>query len=404
MKPGQKIKHLLRHFHTMILARAAGVYCKNRPQTAQNRTLELVLLLSRPQDIDLYRDIYQQSLSLSTISVSFWATRRAVEDFPDTRKLLAKHKLNVDFTVEHRNLKEAIRRLRNVDALLNTVESSFAAHKVPHRLTKIANACGCLTFTLQHGFENLGLTYSEPEFGSRVTFAASRVLTWSRSADLPGHPAPETLQKCIAVGCPKVHLQQIEKSVTRPGEKLLVSVFEGLHVARFNAAYRDRFFADLQSAAEEFKELQFLLKPHPGIIKREAGHAAALRRLKNIEVIDPGDPQPQTCRSTPELLSRSLAVVTTPSTIALDAALTETPVAVTRYQQKISYYNLYYPLPLLDKAADWRRFLNEVLENREKSAENTAAFLSRVMLPGNAAERILETIFDQWHSASTGSR
>lgn len=284
------------------------------------------------------------------------------------------------------------------------MESSVASHKVPHRLVQIANAAGVLTYTMQHGFENVGLTYLDPELGPRVTFAAQRVLTWGPVASLPGKLAADTRRKCLGVGCPKIHLQHGEEMPVNTAGKPIVAVFEGLHAPRFDTAYRQHFFADLQQMAAEFPELRFILKPHPGIVVREAAHAAGLEEMAahGIEVIDPGDPE--NCRQwpTPQLLAAARGVVTTPSTIALDAAMTDTPVAVIRYGQEIPYYDLYRPLPLLDDQEDWRRFLRQVEQNPEIPGRQTAAFRQRVMMPGNAADRILDAVLAADRQASNG--
>ena len=96
--------------------------------------------------------------------------------------------------------------------------------------------------------------------------------------------------------------------------------------------------------------------------------------------------------STPTLLTNALAVVTTPSTIALDAAMAAAPVAVIRYGQDIPYYAYYEPLPLLDNARDWHDFLEAVQTKRAQLKKTSQSFLKRVSLPGNAAEHILNVV------------
>ncbi len=402
MKLKNKIKHRLRQIQTQMLVRRAGKDSGSCPPRRPEPGLRLVLLISRSHDIDLYLDIYRQALSLKTVKISFWITKRALEAFPATEKLISKHNFPIDFVIEHQNLKEALPRLRKVDALLNTVESSIAAHKIPHRLTKIAQARGCLTFTLQHAFENIGLTSFANNSDKQITFAARTILTWSAVASLPEKLPPETRQKCIAVGCPKIHLRKSSKAAAPPAEKPIIAIFEGIHADRFGKLYRQSFFADLQALADEFTQFHFILKLHPGVLKREPWQTDALAQLTGIDIIDPGKPQLRF--STPELLEKARAVITTPSTIALDAALAETPAAIIRYRQKSADYKLYTPLPLLDETADWRRFLELTRQELPQLQEKTKTFLNRVMLPGNAAGRILETILKQWHSAATADR
>lgn len=185
MKVHLSIKHTLRKLHAGFCIMAARIihYCQspgNQPATT-HEPRKLVLLISRPQDIDLFIDIYHHALKRPDIEVLFWATKRALTHFPATRKLLAKNKIQIICTLDHGNLFPAIFRLLQIDAFLNTVESTVASHKVPYITTLIANACGVHTYTMQHGFENVGLTYQDPDLGPQVHFAARNVLTWGLS-------------------------------------------------------------------------------------------------------------------------------------------------------------------------------------------------------------------------------
>ncbi len=398
MKNLPSLKHFPRKLYTAFCILAAriihGCRALSKKPAPGHRPLTLVLLISRPQDIDLFIDIYQQSLKKTEIEVLFWATKRALGHFPATRKLLDEKGIHTVFTVSHGNLVAAIPRLLKIDALLNTVESTVASHKVPSSITRIANACRVHTYTMQHGFENVGLTYQDLEQGADVHFAARNVLTWGPVKQLPGIVAPDTRRKCLAVGCPKAHLVHLEKPREMFVEKPIIAVFEGLHANRFDRRYLELFFADLQQMADTFPNLRFILKPHPGIIQRRKAHAEFLQAVKNIEVLDPANADINQW-STPTLLAQALAVVTTPSTIALDAALAATPVAVTRYRQKVPYYAYYEPLPIIDGADDWQNFLESALTERAHLQKLSHCFRERVCLPGNAAERILAVVSEQ---------
>jgi len=395
MKIPLSIKHSLRKLHAGFCIMAARIihYChflRNRPDPSQ-RPRKLVLLISRPQDIDLYIDIYHQACKRPDVRVFFWATKRALTHFPATKKLLAEKGIQVTFAIDHWNLLQAIFQLLEIDAFLNTVESTIASHKVPYIITMIANTCGVHTYTMQHGFENVGLTYQNPELGSQVHFAAQNVLTWGPVDRLPGIVAPETRRKCLAVGCPKIHLNTIEKHQERISESPIIAIFEGLHVERFDDDYMRNFFADIQHMAHMFTRLHFILKPHPGVIKRSDLHTDFLHSLQNIKVLDPAQTESHQW-STPTLLANALAVITTPSTIALDAAMTATPVAVIRYGQQIPYYSYYEPLPIIDTSKDWQDFIESAVEEPHRLRELSSSFLKRVRLPGNAADHILDVV------------
>ncbi len=395
MKVHLSIKHSLRKLHAGFCIIAARIihYCYslgNHPEPT-HRPLKLVLLISRPQDIDLFIDIYHHALKRSDIQIFFWATKRALTHFPATKKLLEEKGIQATFTIDHGRLIQTIFQLLEIDAFLNTVESTIASHKVPYIITTIANACGVCTYTMQHGFENVGLTYQDPALGPHVHFAAQNVLTWGPVDRLPGLVAPETRRKCLAVGCPKVHLNNIGKPQKIISKSPIIAIFEGLHVERFDNDYMRLFFADLQYMADTFPRLHFILKPHPGVIKRSNIHTNFLHSMQNIEVLDPAKTGSNQW-STPTLLANALAVITTPSTIALDAAMAATPVAVIRYGQQIPYYAYYEPLPIIDTTKDWNNFIESALKEPNRLKKSSNSFLKRVRLPGDAADNILDIV------------
>ena len=394
------IKHLLRKLNTWICILLAGLFRRRitsrRSRASLGRPLELVLLISRPQDIDLLIDVYKRSRTRDDISVSFWATERAVNRFHATREQLNLYQINVCFTLKHARLWRTIGKLRKIDALLTTVESTLAAHKVPYLLTRVANAAGVQTYTMQHGFENVGLTYSDGIYGPHIRFAAQTVLTWGPVENIPPAVSEETRRKCVAVGCPKIHLVTPSEPIINSGDRPIIALFEGLHANRFDDRYVTRFFKDLQHMVQRFSDLRFVLKPHPGALVRSPLHVQSLASLHGVEVLDPAHPE-SVRWSTPRLLAEALAAITTPSTIALDASLTKTPVAVVRYGQSIPYYENYKPLPFLDDTEDWQDFLNNILRDPTFMEPIRKAFLDRVMLPGDAANRILDVVVDKAH-------
>jgi len=396
------IKHLLRNLNAWICILRARLFrprnTGRRSQAAMSRPTKFVLLISRPQDIDLLIDVHKRARKRGDISVSFWATERAVSRFYATRKQLDALQIKVDFILNHAKLWRAIREIRKINAILTTVESTLAAHKVPYLLTKIANAAGVRTYTLQHGFENVGLTYWDGIYGPHIRFAAQTVLTWGPVENIPRAVSEETRRKCVAVGCPKIHLATESEPIKNSDDRPIIALFEGLHANRFDDRYITQFFKDLQNVVQRFSELRFMLKPHPGALVRSPLHAASLASLRGVEVLDPAHPS-SVKWSTPHLLAEAFAVITTPSTIALDASLAKTPVAVIRCGQTVPYYENYKPLPLLDETEDWQDFLNNILQDPNSMDTIRKAFLDRVMLPGDAANRILDLVVDKAYQA-----
>ena len=389
------VKHLLRKLNGLICILLAGLYrfakTALRPASYPQRPVKLALLISRPQDIDLLVDVYIKALDRQDVTAVFWATERAVNRFSGVLERLSDHHLAPHFILKHGSLLRAVAQLGRIDALLTTVESTLAAHKIPYLLTRVANAAGIQTFTLQHGFENVGLTYLDGTYGPHIRFAAQTVLTWGPVQNLPAAVSDETRRKCIAVGCPKPHLTIPSEEPRTAADLPMIAVFEGLHASRFDDQYTRQFFKDLQEMAQNYSGLHFILKPHPGALVRTRRHSESLDSLAGIEVLDPAHPESAQW-PTPRLIAHALAVITTPSTIALDAALAETPVAVIRYGQMIPYYAYYEPLPLIDTPADWEDFLNKVSLDPQLLEPPRKAFLDKVIIPGDAADRLLDVV------------
>ena len=113
--------------------------------------------------------------------------------------------------------------------------------------------------------------------------------------------------------------------------------------------------------------------------------------MQHMEVLDPGRPASAEWPS-PKLLAHAIVAITTPSTIALDAAMIGTPVAVVRYRQDNPYYAYYKPLPIIDEIHDWTDFLETAIHDYAKLKKSTNLFLNRVLLPGNAANRIFDIV------------
>lgn len=92
-----------------------------------------------------------------------------------------------------------------------------------------------------------------------------------------------------------------------------------------------------------------------------------------------------------QLLGRLDAVITTPSTVALDAARARKPVAVVGYGLDLSIYS---PLPVISDARQWDEFVQQVksVASRQVLVDLAEEFVTRKLYPGNAVSRILETI------------
>jgi hypothetical protein len=163
-------------------------------------------------------------------------------------------------------------------------------------------------------------------------------------------------------------------------------VFENLHWWRYDGAYRRRFVQDLIAAAVAAPELLFLLKPHMGgrwFTKEQADRTLPA----NLIVADPGAPEWR--RFTADgFLAHAAGVITTPSTIALDAARYDLPTALVAYGIEAANYA---PLFRIEQAEDWNAFVQQVSAG-DHDMTNVRTFRDNVVVPGDAVARILDVI------------
>jgi hypothetical protein len=103
-------------------------------------------------------------------------------------------------------------------------------------------------------------------------------------------------------------------------------------------------------------------------------------------IADPQTP-PWENHTASALLGNMAAVITTPSTVALDAARYGLPVAVFGGGLDLSNYQ---PLPLLQALTDWQTFVKAALDDEQRGGLKSAAssFVGRVLVEGDGAQRI----------------
>jgi hypothetical protein len=113
--------------------------------------------------------------------------------------------------------------------------------------------------------------------------------------------------------------------------------------------------------------------------------------LANVVIADPKSPQWASVTAS-GVFWRCAAVITTPSTVALDAARHGLPVAVVA--QGLSLNN-YEPLPLLRDSQDWHRFVADAMQEQEQKPllELAREFCRRVVLADGADLRMLKALF-----------
>src|SRR5262249_49751662 len=198
-----------------------------------------------------------------------------------------------------------------------------------HELTGAMQRRGVCAYTLQHGLENVGISYFDAIQGPEVRFASDHVLIWGAKERLPTAAPAENRAKMESVGRPEYEPGSAPPAAAWPATaptQFDVMVFENLHWHRFDDAYRTKALSDLQRLAETRPNLHVGVKPHPQgrwLTHRFKGPRPA---AGNLFIADPADPAWSRIDA-PAFLERTRAVLTTPSSIALDAAQRGIPVA-----------------------------------------------------------------------------
>jgi glycosyltransferase involved in cell wall biosynthesis len=274
-------------------------------------------------------------------------------------------------------------------AMLCAAETNLPPHAFTRIITERANQAGLKTATLQHGFENVGLTYSdEIHHVQKINFASSTIYIWGPLDTL--HPGVNlaTRKKCVPVGCPKeISQTSVDLDHLIAPNRAVIGVFENLHWHRYDDAYRSFFLDGVHALASRFPETIFLIKPHNAglwLTKRYKGNRPS---APNIIIADPvsSDWQKYTAD---QLMSRMTAVITSPSTVALDAARRGLPVAVVAHDMELSQYA---PLPQISLAHDWVDFVLK-LEHGARPDPQSLDFVQRSVIAGHAASKILDDL------------
>lgn len=346
----------------------------------------VALVLQSIQDWDLAQPLLQEflsrSISLKVIAQSALLKKRNMRLVRGLRALrLPAHPLPEDLTPA-----QASAALTGCRALVSIAETSLSPHRFAHTLTLAANAAATPTYTMQHGYENVGLTYADPiDRIEDVRIASNTIFVWCPQDDL--HPLidPTIKARTLSVGCPKpASPNKVAIPILDRIAGPIVGIFENLHWHRYSDAYRAGFMAMVTDAARARPGLTFLIKPHSAArwLVKSGTDLAALP--KNIVVADPGKAPWSRCTA-PQLFDSLTAVVTTPSTVALDAVRYGLPTALVKFDLDLPYYE---PLLQLSGTGDLLAFIDAA---GPESPAN-ATFLARHLVAGNATARIVEKV------------
>lgn len=391
--PAEKTQHLIKaqaiieeHFGEKIIAekwRCALEAAVAQQTTHKLQQIDLVVFLNLITDVDLALPILQEARQRN-LNCKVWCSSSLIEKSSRTV-----HKLRDEewsFQIIPSELAALTPALfpKNTRSLLSIVETNLGPHCVARKVTDIANKLGIYTATLQHGFENVGLTYDDDLHSiSKISFSSQRIYLWGPTTALHKNAALSTRKKCLSVGCPKpakpapadlTHLLNTHTPV--------IGVFENLHWHRYSDDYRDFFIKGIEKLAIEFPAITFLVKPHNAGMWLTSRHDGIISRAQNLIIADPKNPSWEIFTAS-QLLGNLAAVITTPSTVALDAARYNLPVAIVQHSLLLENYA---PIYRICQEQDWFNFVTDALsETSKKSLVALAQTFATNALAGDSA-------------------
>ncbi|KAA0685041.1 hypothetical protein DTW90_35680 [Neorhizobium sp. P12A] len=271
--------------------------------------------------------------------------------------------------------------------LIVGAETSLRPHKFVHAAALEAGRLRIPTITLQHGLEAPGLTYFDDRHSTDVKIASSTIFTYGDIAKLPVGPSPEILPRCIPVGrfIPQrsAYADAFADQLAEINSEGLpvISIFENLHWHRYQAdGYRDRFTAYIDQLTAAFGDAFFVIKPHPAGTWLQT-NADLISQRKNTLLLR-RDRVEFSEVTAADLISASQAVITTPSTVAVDAAQLSRPVIVFGNTLELPLFD---PLEIARSYEDLRSFVQRALTGNANIGA-LDAFKSGVFAHGSVAE------------------
>lgn len=293
-------------------------------------------------------------------------------------------------------------KIAALDVLLTAAESNLRPHKLVHAVTKAANSHGVVTVTMQHGYENIGLTYSDStQPAEKIAFAAQHILTWSKPELLLENVSDVNRAKVYPVGCFKTPAN-LNHKVTLPGSfDRYVGVFENLHWIRYSDEYRAAFLGCVDAMAQAYPDTGFVLKPHQAGQWLTHRYEGDIPSRQNILVLDPTDPEWRYCTA-PQLFGSLAGVISSPSTVVVDGVLAGLPTAVAAFDEELSNFA---PLDRLRNQDDWAAFINKTADGEAEEHHSLAeGFLRQNFAPGEPLDNIAQFIESQLTSRDIGQQ
>ena len=314
------------NLYKSLLPSSIGASYLNNIEASQPKEADKVVtfFIQFLQDFLLFEELFKE-LDSQKIIFKIIVVQSAIDKNPILQsKLLRWFELVV--IIPNKLVKEeSYPILANSKVLLTASESNLPPHKLARHITVRAKQNKIRTITLQHGFENIGISYSDSRQNiEEITFESDVVASWFNHSDLHPNIPQSTVQKIQPIGI-------FKKEVVKKGvSNKVISVFENLHWTRFDDQYRDSFVKMISQICSQFKDYTIKLKTHPAG-KWTTKNKSFFEKISNLEFIDES-----TAAET--LIDESVAVITTPSTVAIDSLLRSTPTAVLKFNLPIDQY------------------------------------------------------------------
>lgn len=372
-----------------IMERALKLAAESRLKDSP-RKLKILMVMDLIQDLDVLLPIVDRMRIDDRFSVTVAITDWLDRVSPRVSTELFNRSVAPLIITKKDAIEGSAPDLSRVDALITACETNHPAHRVPHAIVRRANDRSIPTYTLQHGLENIALTYFEPyaDHDGPIEIASSEILTWGPVEKLPADVSPSIRARCFAVGTSKPrHINEVKLPLSGCNGPV-IGIFENLHWERYTDSYRQAFINDLLLVAQFRETTTFVLKPHHAGMYLSKNSDRLSNAPRNIILADPSTP-PWEAFTASAIIGSVDAVITTPSTVALDAALADRAVAVAGYGLELPVYE---PLPILTNAESWLTFIDQATAGTRDFQSRIEEFRTRHVFEGDAVGRILDRV------------
>jgi hypothetical protein len=339
------------------------------------------------QDVGVLRDLVRLAASSTSVVVKLLVSSKFAELDDDGRWMAEIHRLGAEIGVEpfvYESPFDCLIKLGSGRGLIIAgSESDSRAHREAHQLFRAVPG-RMRTVTLQHGFECVGFLHNarhDATAGRAPRFAADIAVGWFDPPQLYS-VSPTERDKIFVAGPPSMIVERSRQA--DPAADLPALVCENLHSVRFvNGRMREAFLETFLEFARRLEMVgqRLVLRPHPaGRFTKRKGVALPA----NVEVSD-----------APlydiDLTSFSY-VISAPSTILFDFALSGVPVATWVDTEGFVDAHNFEGLAQVATIDDWWRFNSAARLERAALVARQDAFLQRLKLPDDVRGRYVQLL------------